>query len=156
MSATNSSSFDVPLAIHHFDFYRLQLDLHQHSRKSNLLDLRKTPPSPDRILSATNSFSSLDVAKATSPSDKTVFARDNSLWERTILRKSSLDSGLMEYELQDILDDPKIVVVVEWGDVVRRVLPKNRLTIRITKTGENSRHFEFAYPESLYYLVENL
>ena len=53
------------------------------------LDSPKTPPSPDRILSATNSFSSLDVAMATSPSDKTVFARDNSLWERTILRKSS-------------------------------------------------------------------
>ncbi|MBI1857138.1 UvrD-helicase domain-containing protein [Candidatus Saccharibacteria bacterium] len=58
--------------------------------EASLLDLRKTPPSPDRILSATNGFSSLDVAMATSPSDKTVFARDNSLWERTILRKSSL------------------------------------------------------------------
>ncbi|MBI1857342.1 hypothetical protein HY003_04125 [Candidatus Saccharibacteria bacterium] len=53
------------------------------------LDLRKTPTSPDRILSATNSFSSLNVATATFPSDKTVFARDNSLWERTILCKSS-------------------------------------------------------------------
>ncbi|MBI1856695.1 hypothetical protein HY003_03215 [Candidatus Saccharibacteria bacterium] len=58
-----------------------------------LLDLRKAPPSPDRILSATNSFSSLNVATATSPSDKTVFARNNSLWERTILRKSSLAWG---------------------------------------------------------------
>ncbi len=55
-----------------------------------ILDLCKTPPSPDRILSATNGFSSLNVATATSPSDKTVFARDNSLWERTILRKSSI------------------------------------------------------------------
>ncbi len=55
-----------------------------------VLDLRKAPPSPDRILSATNSFSSLNVATATSPSDKTVFARDNSLWERAILRKSSV------------------------------------------------------------------
>ncbi|MBI1857386.1 hypothetical protein HY003_01680 [Candidatus Saccharibacteria bacterium] len=53
---------------------------------------RKTPPSPDRILSATNSFSSLDVATATSPSDKTVFAQDNSLWERTILRQIQLSS----------------------------------------------------------------
>ncbi|MBI1856954.1 hypothetical protein HY003_02200 [Candidatus Saccharibacteria bacterium] len=48
---------------------------------------RKTPPSPDRIISAANSFSSLNVATATSPPDKTVFARDNSLWERTILRQ---------------------------------------------------------------------
>ncbi|MBI1856743.1 hypothetical protein HY003_01840 [Candidatus Saccharibacteria bacterium] len=51
--------------------------------------LTQNRPSPDRLTSATNSFSSLDVAKATSPSDKTVFARADSPWERGILRKSS-------------------------------------------------------------------
>ena len=63
------------------------------------LDLSQTPSSPDRITSATNSFSSprlsfrqdgqVDVAMAPSPSDKTVFAQADSVWERTILRKSS-------------------------------------------------------------------
>ncbi|MBI1856806.1 hypothetical protein HY003_00740 [Candidatus Saccharibacteria bacterium] len=55
-----------------------------------VLDLRKAPPSPDQFILAGSGLSSLDVAKATSPSDKTVFARDNSLWERTILHKSSV------------------------------------------------------------------
>ena len=63
------------------------------------LDLSQTPSSPDRITSATNSFSSprlsfrqdgqVDVAMAPSPSDKTVFAQADSVWERTILRQFS-------------------------------------------------------------------
>ena len=66
------------------------------------LDPRKTPCVPDRITSATNSFSSprlsfrqdgqVDVPLGTSPSDKTVFARDNSSWERAISHKSSAES----------------------------------------------------------------
>ncbi|MBI1857056.1 hypothetical protein HY003_01410 [Candidatus Saccharibacteria bacterium] len=63
------------------------------SPRLNRLELywtcRKASPSPDQIISAGSSLSSLDVAMATSPSDKTVFARDNSLWERTSFRKSS-------------------------------------------------------------------
>ncbi|MBI1856673.1 peptidoglycan bridge formation glycyltransferase FemA/FemB family protein [Candidatus Saccharibacteria bacterium] len=63
--------------------------LAQVARKFSKLDLRKAPSSPDRLTSAANSFSSLDVPPGTSPSDKTVFARADSSWERGILRKSS-------------------------------------------------------------------
>ncbi len=73
-----------------FAVYRIRSDnrgvLH---KSSTTLDLRKAPSSPDRLTSATNSFSSLDVPSGTSPSDKTVFAGYNSPWERGILRKSS-------------------------------------------------------------------
>ncbi|MBI1856890.1 hypothetical protein HY003_01875 [Candidatus Saccharibacteria bacterium] len=65
---------------------------------NTLLDLRKAPSSPDQLTSATNSFSSLDVPSGTSPSDKTVFARADSPWERGILHKSSLES----YKLDQI------------------------------------------------------
>ncbi len=50
-----------------------------------LLDSYKVVLSEDRITSLANSFSYLDVS-----SDKTIFARANSPWERAILRKSSL------------------------------------------------------------------
>ncbi|MBI1856728.1 hypothetical protein HY003_03385 [Candidatus Saccharibacteria bacterium] len=50
---------------------------------------RKVPSSPNRITSATNGFSSLDVLSGISPPDKTVFARANSSREQGILRKSS-------------------------------------------------------------------
>lgn len=66
------------------------------------------------------------------------------------------EAGLIEHELTDVLDDPKIVTVVEWGDVVSHVLPENRLSIRIKNSGDNTRHFEFSYPKQLEYLVEDL
>ncbi len=57
---------------------------------SNILDLRKAPPSPDQFISAGSSLSSLDVAMATSPSDKPLPTRADLAWERAILRKSSI------------------------------------------------------------------
>ena len=66
------------------------------------------------------------------------------------------DAGLMEFELQDILGDPNSVVIIEWGDVVAHILPKERLTIRLTRVGEEDRDLEITCPKSLTYLVENL
>lgn len=66
------------------------------------------------------------------------------------------DAGLMEHELADVLGDPNVVVIVEWGDVARHVLPEERLTVKIKQTGDNSRHFEFSCPIRLKYLTEDL
>ncbi len=59
-----------------------------------ILDLRKAPTSQSQIISANSSFSSLDVAKATSPSDKPLSALVYLPLERGILRKSSLPKRL--------------------------------------------------------------
>jgi len=66
------------------------------------------------------------------------------------------DAGLMEYELHDLLGDPGVVVVVEWGDVVAHVLPEDRVTIQLKRTGDDARHIAVTYPDSLKYLVEDL
>ncbi len=66
------------------------------------------------------------------------------------------EAGLMAHELHDLLEDPKAVIAIEWGSVVENVLPVERLTVEISQTGENSRAFNFKYPESLAYLVESL
>jgi len=66
------------------------------------------------------------------------------------------DAGLMEHELHDIMGDPEVVVVVEWGDVVAHVLPDERLTIHLKSTGDESRQLVVTYPASLHYLVEDL
>lgn len=66
------------------------------------------------------------------------------------------DAGLMEYELHDLLGDPEVVVVVEWGDVVVHVLPAERLTIHLKRTGDDSRQLDLTYPEPLQYLVEGI
>jgi tRNA threonylcarbamoyladenosine biosynthesis protein TsaE len=64
------------------------------------------------------------------------------------------EAGLMAHELEEIERDAQTVTVVEWGDIVADVLPKQRLVIRIhyTETGDDARRFTFELPKSLQYL----
>lgn len=66
------------------------------------------------------------------------------------------DAGLIEHEVHDLLDDPTIVLVVEWGGVVEHVLPENRVTITLTRTGDELRSIVIDYDDTLDYLVEDL
>lgn len=61
----------------------------------------------------------------------------------------------MQFELSDAFDDPSGVVVVEWGKIVRGVLPESRVTIHITRTNESERIIEITYPEELDYLLQD-
>lgn len=63
------------------------------------------------------------------------------------------EAGVMRAELDEVLGDKQAVVVVEWADVVRDVLPTDRLTVRIIPTGETARRFECMYPEKFNYLL---
>lgn len=63
------------------------------------------------------------------------------------------EAGIMEHELVDLLLDPEIVVIVEWGDVVQHVLPDRRLTIRLRKTQDETREIICQFPPELSYLV---
>jgi len=63
------------------------------------------------------------------------------------------EAGIMKQELAEILGDPQTVVVIEWADAVKDVLPKERLTVHIKTVGENERDFTFTYPPSLGYLM---
>jgi len=53
------------------------------------------------------------------------------------------DAGIMANELSEVVGDPQTVTVIEWGGVVDGVLPKDRLTININTTSENSRRITF-------------
>ena len=66
------------------------------------------------------------------------------------------DAGLMAHELHDVVGDPKIVIVIEWGDVVAHVLPADRFTVHLMQTGDESRRLTLDYPESLAYLMEDV
>lgn len=63
--------------------------------------------------------------------------------------------GIIEHELQEVLDEPKNVAVVEWGKVVEHVLPESRLTIRLTRTGDETRELEFEYSNAVAYLTKS-
>lgn len=65
------------------------------------------------------------------------------------------EPGLMAEELQEALNDPQVVCIVEWADVVDDVLPTERLVIRIISTGENERLITFTGPEKYTYMRGN-
>lgn len=65
------------------------------------------------------------------------------------------EAGLIEYEVKDAIFDPKTVIVIEWSDVVRHVLPENRVVIEISTT-EEGRNFKLRWPEELDYLLQDV
>lgn len=42
------------------------------------------------------------------------------------------EPGVMRAELAESLHQPNVVTVIEWGDIVHDILPKNRVTIHIS------------------------
>ncbi len=66
--------------------------------------------------------------------------------------------GMVSYELSEALEDPKGIIVVEWGDVVEGVLPEIRVNITMEYIGaaEDSREITIEYPESWTYLLEKI
>ncbi|HEX8351033.1 MAG TPA: tRNA (adenosine(37)-N6)-threonylcarbamoyltransferase complex ATPase subunit type 1 TsaE, partial [Hymenobacter sp.] len=65
-------------------------------------------------------------------------------------------ADLAAYELHDLLNDPQIVIVVEWAAVIEHVLPEQRLSVIIERTSADARAITLRYTEALQYLVEEL
>jgi tRNA threonylcarbamoyladenosine biosynthesis protein TsaE len=61
------------------------------------------------------------------------------------------DPGIIADQLQESINDSNVVVVVEWSDIVKDVLPKNRLSISFSPTvnDPDERQISLSYPESL-------
>src|SRR3990167_9241347 len=68
------------------------------------------------------------------------------------------EAGIMTDELAESLQDPNVVTVVEWSDIVQNVLPKKRLTIEFTPTAydPDKRKITISYPESKIGLIGQL
>ena len=49
------------------------------------------------------------------------------------------DAGIMAMELDEAIHDSNTITVIEWGEVVAGVLPRERTTITITPTSETMR-----------------
>lgn len=49
------------------------------------------------------------------------------------------DAGIMKAELQESVNDPGVVTVIEWADIASDVLPDSRLTLQIIPTSETER-----------------
>jgi ATPase, YjeE family len=49
------------------------------------------------------------------------------------------DAGIMANELGEVIGDSNTATIIEWGEVIKGVLPADRLSIQITSPTENSR-----------------
>ncbi len=49
------------------------------------------------------------------------------------------DPGILAAELQDTIGNSDVIVIVEWADVVKDVLPPEHITISIESPSEQSR-----------------
>jgi len=63
-------------------------------------------------------------------------------------------AGILEHELSQLLKDRSLVIVIEWADAIRHVLPQTRLTIKINSTGLQTRQFNFICAPELSYLLD--
>ena len=66
------------------------------------------------------------------------------------------DPGIMELELQEVLNDQNNVVAIEWGDQVLKVISAETITVTIKNIAEEEREFTFTYPEDQEYLFLEL
>jgi tRNA threonylcarbamoyladenosine biosynthesis protein TsaE len=65
------------------------------------------------------------------------------------------EPGIMQLELDEVINDPKVVIVIEWADIVTEILPKNHITVSIEKADlEFERIFKISYPEELSYCLD--
>jgi len=66
------------------------------------------------------------------------------------------EAGSIENALIEFLNKPGSVVVVEWADIIKQLLPSKRLSIGFRVIDDQSRELKLSYPKSLNYLVEGL
>ncbi len=68
------------------------------------------------------------------------------------------EPGIVSDQLQESLQNQKVVTVVEWGESVKDVLPENRVEIVFKPTANNSdeRDIKITYPESILGTIKQL
>lgn len=63
------------------------------------------------------------------------------------------EPGIIKQELEEVLGDDTAVVVIEWAEIVKDILPPGHLSIQIKTTGENTRQLTLMYPQELSHLT---
>lgn len=54
------------------------------------------------------------------------------------------DPGLMSEDLSENINNPNNIVVIEWSDTIKDLLPKNHTTITINYNDDNSREIKIS------------
>lgn len=49
------------------------------------------------------------------------------------------EAGIMRDELDETIQDPATITVIEWGDIIADILPSDRITVKIDSPSETGR-----------------
>ena len=68
------------------------------------------------------------------------------------------EPGIIAEELAEVLQDDTGVILVEWGQTMKDVLPKSRILITINKVADNpdGRAFTITFPEKYHYMSKEV
>jgi len=68
------------------------------------------------------------------------------------------DAGVLKDQLRESLQDPEVVTVIEWSNIVEDVLPDERISIKFQPTSGDSeeRGITIMYPENSTELIKKL
>lgn len=68
------------------------------------------------------------------------------------------EPGLVKEELAEALESPKNIIVVEWAESVRHVLPDERIVVHIDKVADDPdrRIFSMSFADKFEYLFKGL
>ncbi len=64
------------------------------------------------------------------------------------------DPGIVKNELKEVLEDKTNIVIIEWSNSVKDVLPTDRITVTFKVSDENSRILNVTYSDKFKYLFE--
>ncbi|MEI6237743.1 MAG: tRNA (adenosine(37)-N6)-threonylcarbamoyltransferase complex ATPase subunit type 1 TsaE, partial [Candidatus Saccharibacteria bacterium] len=64
------------------------------------------------------------------------------------------DPGIIALELKEVIGDTQNVIVIEWADIIKNILPKHRMEVIIENEGGDKRGIILNYPAKIEYLVE--
>lgn len=66
------------------------------------------------------------------------------------------DGGVVAMELAEVINDPRAIAVIEWGDIVSEVLPKRRIEIKFERVADedDARRLHISSPAELAYVYK--
>jgi tRNA threonylcarbamoyladenosine biosynthesis protein TsaE len=68
------------------------------------------------------------------------------------------EPGVVSDQLEESLQNPRVVTIVEWADIVKGVLPKERIAVEFKPVPDNEdeRVITFEFPPSKMEIIEKL
>lgn len=66
------------------------------------------------------------------------------------------DAGILQHEIQELLEDDHNILIIEWGQIVEHVITKKHLVLEFLQTAEDEREIIATYPASYDYLFKDM